>query len=118
MEFTLDKVYEEVKEITNPCEIAYVFIQDSKKLQEIWGGYGDELMPEERTKLAINHWMTTHPLASWMLLAKHIERNIHGEHEAAAQRIATTIRAKYIPKIEEKMGIGPSKGMMVKRLLV
>ena len=109
-EFTLDKVYEEVKEITNPREIAYVLIQDSKKLREIWGGYGDKLTPEERTKLAINHWMTSHPEASWMLLAKQIERYIHGEHEAAAQRIATTIREKYLPKVEEPMELGPSKG--------
>ena len=116
-EFTLDKVYEEVKEITNPREIAYVLIQDSKKLREIWGEKADELTPEERAKLAINHWMTSHPEASWMLLAKHIEWFIHGEHEAAAQRIATTIRKKYLPKVEEKMGFGPPKGIVVKRLL-
>ena len=105
-------MYEEVKEITNPREIAYVLIQDSKKLREIWGGYGDKLTPEERTKLAINHWMTSHPEASWMLLAKHIERYIHGEHEAAAQRIATTIREKYLPRVEEKRDFGPPRGMM------
>ena len=91
---------------------------DSKKLREIWGENADELTPEKRTKLAINHWMTTHPLASWMLLAKHIERYIHGEHEAAAQKIATTIREKYLPKVEEKMEFGPPEGMMVKRSLV
>ena len=104
-------MYEEVKEITNPREIAYVLIQDSKRLRAIWGTM-DELKPDEQTKLAINHWMTNHPDASWMLLAKHIEWYIHGEHEAAAQRIATTIREKYLPRVEEKRDFGPPRGMM------
>ena len=71
----------------------------------------DELTPEERTKLAINHWMTNHPKASWMLLAKHIEWYIHGEHKAVAHRIATTIYEKYLSKVEEKIGFEPSKGI-------
>ena len=71
----------------------------------------DELTPEERTKLAINHWMTNHPKASWMLLAKHIEWYIHGEHKAVAHRIATTIYEKYLSMVEEKIGFEPSKGI-------
>ena len=108
-------MYEEVKEITNPWEIAYVLIQDSKKLRNIWGSK-DELIPEERTKLAISHWMTNYPDASWMLLAKHLEC-IHGEHEFAAWRIATTIREKYLPKVDEKMEFEPPRGMIWSRQL-
>ena len=116
-EFTLDKVCEEVEKITwiiSPRNIAYALIPDSKKLRNIWGSM-DELLPEERTKLAINHWMTNHPNASWMLLAKHIEY-IRGEHEAVAQRIATIIREKYLPKVEEKMEFESPRGMMVKTI--
>ena len=46
-----------------------------------------------------------------MLLAKHIEWYIHGEHKAVAHKIAATIREKYLSKVEEKIGFGPRKGI-------
>ena len=62
-EFTVDLVYEEIKDLTtDPQEIAYVLIEDSKQLREIWGDSADKLSFEERTKLAINHWMMNNPV--------------------------------------------------------
>ena len=110
-EFTVDLVYEEIKDLTtDPQEIAYVLIEDSKQLREIWGDSADKLSFEERTKLAINHWMMNNPASSWLLLAKRLEWYIHGENEIAAQEIATKIRDKYLPKVDERRAYGPPQG--------
>ena len=108
-EFTLDRVYEEIKDLTtDPQEIAYVLIEDSKKLREIWGDSpADMLSFEKRTRLVIDHWMKDNPESSWLLLAKRIEWYIHGESEIAAQEIATKIRDKYLPKVEERRSYFP-----------
>ena len=82
-------MYEEVKEITNPYELAYVLTQDSEKLRKEWrtAPEGQKPSNEERSKRAIDHWMKTHPEASWLLLARHLERYIHGDHESAAKKL-------------------------------
>ena len=103
-------MYEEIKDLTtDPQEIAYVLIEDSKQLREIWGDSADKLSFEERTKLAINHWMINNPASSWLLLAKRL-KYIHGENEIAAQEIATKIRDKYLPKVDERRAYGPPQG--------
>ena len=43
-------MYEEIKDLTtDPQEIAYVLVEDSKQLREIWGDSADKLSFEERT---------------------------------------------------------------------
>ena len=101
-------MYEEIKDLTtDPQEIAYVLVEDSKQLREIWGDSADKLSFEKRTKLVINHWTTKNPASSWLLLAKRLEWYIHGENEIRAQEIATKIRDKYLPKVDERRAYGP-----------
>ena len=111
-EFTVDLVYEEIKDLTDDHqEIAYVLIEDSKQLREIWEENADKLSFEERTRLVIDHWMKNNPASSWLLLAKRLDWYIHGENEIAAQELAARIREKYIPKVEERRAYGPPEGI-------
>ena len=68
-------MYEEIKDLTtDPQEIAYVLIEDSKQLREIWGDSADKLSFEATHQTSsINHWMINNPASSWLLLAKRLK---------------------------------------------
>ena len=79
-----------------------MFSYKTKKLREIWGDSAEKMPLEKCTRLAIDYWMKNNPTSSWLLLAKGLDWYIHGENEIAAKDIATRIRDKYLPKVDER----------------